>query len=170
PARCVIWRYDEASATFDDAGTTIEDRKLLPHPRRNGWSSWIVNHRIPVCLDHIKDTHSFERHQWRGDTWAELPRTSETPATVHEGLKLLEVVAELGIPIEVHDRCLGVAWFLFESQDAFLLSPQTVHLAVRFAAQCGLVIDATRHRMEIEGQMAMAMAQEELSSKILTTG
>jgi serine phosphatase RsbU (regulator of sigma subunit)/putative methionine-R-sulfoxide reductase with GAF domain len=171
-ARCDIWQYDRRRRRFTDAGASYTEFRQGAGPRPDGLSHYVLRTRVPVWVADIQDRGSYGLHFWdaEGQRWDTSPPADGAPALLNDRLIAMRVCCTLGLPVEVGDRCNGVAWLKYDSPRAPVPSPGTMRLARGFAAEAGLVLDSVQHHKELIQQKADEAVREGIRRSLFATG
>lgn len=145
---CDIWKWDGNDGRFTHGGASYPGLDGLAGPRcgrseKDGWSSFVWRHKVPIWISEIKDIDSYRALSWRRNTeeWSNVRSASDAPATLNQRLLDLGVKSEIGFPIEVLDKCVGVAWLKFSEPIREAIAIELVKGAQLIAGNLGLVID-----------------------------
>jgi GAF domain-containing protein len=171
---CDIWRYDAGSGEFTDPESTDPEVDLSSGPRTNGWSKYVVDRKQLVWIANVKaeeggdfDPGDFDAFVWHPDlkSWKLLPRPAETanpdsvaqPQQVNAPLGRRRIRCELGVPILVDSKCVGVAWVKYRDTRAVpaailveykkgetitrIPSIETVYLVRQFSEEAAFVME-----------------------------
>jgi GAF domain-containing protein len=112
--RCGIWRYNKDADCFEDFGLSYRAPMPTP-PRGDGWSSIIRRSKRPIWIYSIGKRDAFRVWYWVPNFWTIEPPTSRSvPDELSAGVVKEGVQALLGIPILLHDECVGVAWLEYQ--------------------------------------------------------
>jgi serine phosphatase RsbU (regulator of sigma subunit) len=146
---CDIWQCREDRHRFISSGASY-DHDPSSLPRENGWSQYVRTTKTPVWIFNVVDTETFNCNFWNHDEqiWEPFNSGNPIPEKVNERLIDLNVHCELGIPIEVTGKCVGVAWLKYTDEHTPEPTPLNMQLAHGFAAQAGLVIDVLQRQEE----------------------
>ena len=171
-ARCDIWQYDRRRRRFTDAGASYTEFRQGAGPRPDGLSHYVLRSRVPVWVADIRDRGSYSLRFWDAsrEAWDESPPAGAAPALLNDRLIALGVCCTLGLPIEVGDRCNGVAWLKYDTLRTPVPSPKTMRLARGFAAEAGLVLDSVQHHRELLQQRADEAVRDDIRRSLFATG
>ncbi len=169
---CDIWEYGEERHAFIRSGASYKEHDPSSLPRTNGWSHYVRHTRTPVWLSDVTGPAAFDSRFWNRErqAWEPTPPPAghhTPPKEVNERLLNLTVSCELGMPIEVGGRSLGVAWLKYHKPLTPAPSPAIMQVAGDFAAQAGLVIDVLQRQEEAKRS---AYALRDYRDKLFETG
>lgn len=130
------------SARFDEAGATYDEFKPLKPPRQEGWSRRLVKLCKPIWIYDIDDVGKFSACYWDGK-WKNCDG-ADWPTAMNEMLKRLDVHCELGLPIQLGGKCIGLAWIKY-LKPCGRPSAERIKTLAGIAANIGLVMDWWDH-------------------------
>jgi GAF domain-containing protein len=160
---CDLWQYNPKTEEFDTAGFSHPNRSRTPGPRKNGWSAYLQRTGWPIWITRVKQDDQFDVLYWdpQAQAWQSSPPTDDSPQTVSPHLRELGVQCELGIPILVHQQCIGVAWLKY--QDDMVQEPSITNLeqAAGFVGAAALVLYRNgKGPLFIPSQTRMSLVEE----------
>jgi GAF domain-containing protein len=164
---CNVWCFDpERNPPFYNAGTTFSDFDQKERPRLEGWSHYICINKRFAWLTNIRSCDEYDVFFW--DAPARIWKTKDTEfGSVRKGLhnKVVRrhVQSELGIPIVVKDRCLGLAWVEYDKPSLLPPYPDQMSLALGFAAGAGLILQLQLAEMPGEPEERLRVKTELVS-------
>ncbi|MDT7541390.1 MAG: hypothetical protein QOE33_1294 [Acidobacteriota bacterium] len=166
---CDIWKYSEERHSFAGSGASYEPHDPSSLPRADGWSHHVRRHGKPIWISNVAGTDGFDYKYWSRDEeeWRSAPTGEPPVSAVNQRLIDLGVRCELGMPIEVQDRCVGVAWLKYADERTPEPSLSNMRLAEGFAAQAGLIIDLLQRQ---EAAKRKGRALTEYMERILKVG
>jgi serine phosphatase RsbU (regulator of sigma subunit)/putative methionine-R-sulfoxide reductase with GAF domain len=146
---CDIWQYSEEGSRFTDSGLSY-DASSFTLPRKKGWSDYIRRTKMSVWIFGVADRKNFKCKFWDSENlrWKPSASMNDYPEDVNQRLIDLNIRCELGMPIMVGDKCVGVTWLKYTEEKASGPTAAKMHLAGGFAAQVGLVIDVLQRHKE----------------------
>ena len=171
--RCHIWDYDSARTVNFYGGTTYAGcaaREELP--RQNGWSNHICSTKQFVWVTNIQSQYQYDVFYWnpRSCSWEkEVPLGNRVPERLHDPWVCRRFSSELGIPILVKNRCIGIAWVKFDRPGVLPPSPDQMSLAVGFAGGAGLIMEWVRLQA-VEGLDMHEELQKHINYQLLELG
>jgi putative methionine-R-sulfoxide reductase with GAF domain len=162
---CDLWHYDPRTDDFGKAGFSQPSRRAHESgPRskgKQGWSHYLRRTRWPVWITHVKADDVFDALYWDPQrlAWQTAPPATDPPETISPYLQVLGVQCELGIPIVVDDRCLGVAWLKYKDivQEP---SPEDVEKMAGFMGNALVLYRNGKGPLYIPSQTRMSLADE----------
>ena len=128
------------SANFEEAGATYDEFQPLRPPREAGWSRKLLEIGKPIWIQSTNDhdPSSFVAYYWDG-TWIDC-RHGEWPPEVNPFLSQQDVKCELGLPIRVAGRSIGLAWIKYR-RTYEMPTANWMPTMEGLAASLGLVMD-----------------------------
>lgn len=162
---CDISRYNADTQTFDSGGASYPE--FVPEIRTDGWTNFIRRSKYPIWIGEIEDITRYRAYHWEQNQWhAGLPGGGHPEelswAAVKDGVR-----SALGIPITVHDQCVGVAWVKYKRESLECPKPGLMSLAVGFAAEAGLVLDSIqRQEVDIKERMEIDSVGDQIATAI----
>jgi GAF domain len=169
---CDIWRYNSEWGEFDLLGSTEpKQRQESAKPREEGvgWSHFVRQTRQPVWITNIGDETHFDAYAWQPElkSWKQL--TGRKPETLSKHVISRNVEAELGIPILVGTKCVGVAWLKYQGH-TISPSEKGLSLAEGLVGALALVLYKTEAPLVPYGQDATKAPSREMMSVGLRFG
>lgn len=145
-----MWYYTPKSTPqFCEAFATYSDFDPKTNPRQTGWSTFICRLNQRVWISEIQSPNRFNVLFWNQDerTWKEhAPLVKYAPKRMNEQVILHKATSELGIPIFVRDRCVGVAWAEYRKPCLQPPHKEQMSMALGFAAGAGLIMQWAKLR------------------------
>lgn len=140
-----VWQcLDEKCQRFDCRGATYEiDTSLGKEPRRHGWTAFVLTHRQPIWIRTSKDTSGRPTALVFDDSlgqWCSPREQHQLPEQLNDRVSELGVLEEVGLPVLIGHRPLGVVWFKWkQSRSAPGVAPPLGEMR-GFAGQVALVL------------------------------
>lgn len=155
---CDIWEWSAHHKSFVCRGatyTTDSDN----NPRYNGWSGYVLQHQCPIWISIDQDSKLSTVLVYSHNTWQPPTSDEVLPSTLNRQLHELDVAAELGMPLTLGQRRLGVAWFKWKacSIDKTQLPPLGEASAI--AGQATLVLHSLKSQEESQFDAADMLDQ-----------
>lgn len=146
---CEVWSVESPTGRFDIGGFYGTNRKVFCHPRRSGWSRHICKTQQPVFVGDIDGMRKLRVRVWDDSRsrWVKAPNTSGFPMNANRNIRNRSVRCQIGVPILVHQKIMGVAWLKY-FQNVPLPGKKWLRRVRGFAGHAGLVIDCLRQAEE----------------------
>lgn len=161
---CNIWRYNSDSERFDNLGSSYTG---FSYPGPKGWTDFVLRSKHTVWISDIRSESEFSIHYWQSGSWVEGAPSGEHPKKLNPETFEKSTQSALGIPINVRDYCIGVAWIMYRRESLECPKPGLMSLALGFAAEAGLVLDSIqRQEGELKDKRSIDSVGEEIYSGI----
>ncbi len=148
---CDIWGYDAKWQGFRLKGTNFENFDPDLPVRDGGLTEQIRRWDVPVLVRDIQSATVYSSYHWvqKQGRWVRgFPKAFASgtlnPETVKKGVR-----SELGVPISVGGRCIGVLWTKYRRDRAEAPGPLLMSRVLGFAAESGLVLDSIVRGTEV---------------------
>jgi GAF domain-containing protein len=157
--RCDLWSYEKATRQFEAVDASYPEFNAKDPPRDEGWSNYIRNTRQLLWFDGFKGHDEFRVMAWHREsrTWEQISTDMPRPGCVSHHLLRHGVRGELGLPINLGEDCLGVAWLKFIEQDHPPPTSDDIDVAVGFAAETARVLLLFQTEAQIAGAQREGM-------------
>lgn len=168
--KCDIWHFDRHRGAFSTGGANYASFDDAQGPRPDGWSAYVRAERRVVWVRRTAAGAFQSAEFWDSESanWA-APPSSGWPPTTNERCPP-NVRGELGMPIVVRGRGVGVVWIKFEAARRRVLDAAAVQDVLGWAAQVGLVLDALEHDSERAERRHLARSSREFRDDLLPVG
>jgi GAF domain-containing protein len=161
---CDISRYNPDTGTFDKGAASFGN--FTPQVRSIGWTHFIRMYKNPVWISEIQGPHKPTVHVWHDDRW-EAAQGENFPIGINQSAIDAGVRSALGVPVNVRDDCIGVAWIKYLRPHGERPKRGLMALAVGFAAEAGLVLDSFQRReVDLKEKAKIDFVADQVSTAI----
>jgi len=175
--RCELWAAaTKGEAELSQIGSSSSDAVSEVTPRKNGWTRFIFESKVPVRLFRSSNATGFGCEYWtdlRGGAWQKkLPANIKTkvPKKLNPESQNSQCRCELGLPVLIGDTVIGVLWLKYRTGKLGKLSSDRMKMALGFAGRAAFVIDSVGRLQKQNRQRASSEKQEDFQNHLFPGG
>ncbi len=159
---CDVWQFDDAADRFRRLGEWGTGIGHSGGPRSDGWTRYVVRNGSIVWIGGIQDTKHFTCRSWVCETgeWKSKAVGVDAPKKLNHSVVDARLQYELGVPLRMGAKTVGVAWFKYRLPDLPVPSLDGLSAFATLAGVLSVAADSCRRNSaEILGEASSQVSE-----------